>query len=500
MLSSGHFRLIAALVIASPLHIAQARAQDQSLIWTFSRIGAGGAQLLHHVPETDNVQVSAMCGENSPDNATSFVVSVDTGDLKNGDQTRLRFSGGGREYETPGRVLVPTSEEALRGVEVVLAHDHALWGAFQSNQSFAYQIPGYQSRNLPLAGGQDTIRSYLSACRTLAGNTSTGDTASGSGDSIKDAFTAARELDTVAGYQAFINAYPGGFYADLAKAHLDKLKSSTVADQPKPSAKAAQQPSASPPLATFTAGPGATSWYNSTYSGTNGNQYAAAVQSGGLELVTVCTPEQAVGLTVREAQAGQYPQFTDRIRQGTQRDAAADLRFPGKGSFRAAFHSNEGRELVMTYPVATSNGIVRSLLSAQTLILNQPPFAAVFQLKDSRSAVCNVLNSCGAVTPECTTQPAIARTQSPSKSDCRKGQIRVDGRCMTRAAAVGFCGPGYRVHNNRCVHQNDIPQKNKAEKKSSGKMLKRNEGGTISEAACRRKGMIPESGYCVEND
>ena len=36
------------------------------------------------------------------------------------------------------------------------------------------------------------------------------------------------------------------------------------------------------------------------------------------------------------------------------------------------------------------------------------------------------------------------------------------GKCIKKSEAVAFCGPGYRVVGNKCIHQNELeknPQK-----------------------------------------
>jgi hypothetical protein len=38
-----------------------------------------------------------------------------------------------------------------------------------------------------------------------------------------------------------------------------------------------------------------------------------------------------------------------------------------------------------------------------------------------------------------------------SKSGCPKGQIKVEGKCMTKSNAVSYCGPGYRPQGGKCV-------------------------------------------------
>jgi hypothetical protein len=47
---------------------------------------------------------------------------------------------------------------------------------------------------------------------------------------------------------------------------------------------------------------------------------------------------------------------------------------------------------------------------------------------------------------------------SGSKSGCSKGQIKVDGKCMTKNQAVGFCGPGFHAQGGKCLPGFVLPQ------------------------------------------
>src|SRR6185295_11756308 len=49
--------------------------------------------------------------------------------------------------------------------------------------------------------------------------------AQGGDVSAKEAFEAAKELGTVEAWNAFLNTYSTGFYADLARAYLQRLNS-----------------------------------------------------------------------------------------------------------------------------------------------------------------------------------------------------------------------------------------------------------------------------------
>jgi hypothetical protein len=45
-------------------------------------------------------------------------------------------------------------------------------------------------------------------------------------------------------------------------------------------------------------------------------------------------------------------------------------------------------------------------------------------------------------------KPAAKKVKKPG---CGKGQITVDGKCMSKQKAVGYCGPGYRPQGGKCV-------------------------------------------------
>jgi hypothetical protein len=51
-------------------------------------------------------------------------------------------------------------------------------------------------------------------------------------------------------------------------------------------------------------------------------------------------------------------------------------------------------------------------------------------------------------TPAPSKPPAKKATAKPG---CGKGQIVVDGKCMSRQKAAGYCGPGYRPQGGKCV-------------------------------------------------
>ena len=71
------------------------------------------------------------------------------------------------------------------------------------------------------------------------------DARAGTGDaSAKDAFEAAKELNTKEGWEAFLASYPSGFYANLARAYVKKLGGAAPATAEQPAAEPAPAPAA----------------------------------------------------------------------------------------------------------------------------------------------------------------------------------------------------------------------------------------------------------------
>ena len=60
-----------------------------------------------------------------------------------------------------------------------------------------------------------------------------------------------------------------------------------------------------------------------------------------------------------------------------------------------------------------------------------------------------------AVKPAAAPKPAV----KAKKPGCGKGQITVDGKCMSKQKAVGYCGPGYRPQGGKCVQGYVAPKR-----------------------------------------
>ena len=197
-----HPLLLVLLVSLSGAYAAERAAAEDSMEWQFaetsdaSNQGRMTARLIYGVPETDNMQVLAVCDASSTPSA-SVTFGADIGTLETGKDTDLRFSGGGFDYALKGQSFRPTGEEGLSGVHADIAADDSLWGAFAEKESLDYLVPGYKASTIDLARDKDKIASFLQVCKGYAAapQPSSGTSA---GNSDKEDFESAKELGTSA--------------------------------------------------------------------------------------------------------------------------------------------------------------------------------------------------------------------------------------------------------------------------------------------------------------
>ena len=84
-----------------------------------------------------------------------------------------------------------------------------------------------------------------------------------------------------------------------------------------------------------------------------------------------------------------------------------------------------------------------------------------------------ILCSTGAERPDlfktCPPAPAKRETDTAPKRQtvtreapkgCASGRVLIDGKCIERGAAAGFCGPGYRPQGGKCVQGYQAPKPN----------------------------------------
>jgi len=102
-----------------PLLSTSAVAADDGMKWQFSEAndpdnkGRMTARLIYGIPETDAIQASGVCEARSGSGlqASSLMLGADIGDLEDGKEVDVHFSGGGFDRTRKGVVRQPTSEE-----------------------------------------------------------------------------------------------------------------------------------------------------------------------------------------------------------------------------------------------------------------------------------------------------------------------------------------------------------------------------------------------------
>ena len=504
----------AALLLLPFLLITPPGLAAQDMVWSFNEGNDAGnsgrmtAYLAYGVPETDIAQVSGVCEARSSTSvdSSSLILGTDVGALKDGEAVNLRFTGGGFDHSVPATVTGANAEVGITGVQLELPHDDPLWKALGEKVSLDYLVPGYSASRLDLANGRREIASFVAACRSYAealapkqtagAGTPAAPQAGGSGSSVteREAFEAAKELGTIEAWEAFLNSFPTGFRADLARAYVKRIgrEDGGSVKPAQSAAKPAGQPGPAPEpkLSLLNLGPGSTPWGNANkVLATAGNQkvYTASVKGGGLEFVTYCRDWSRSGGTghglhavLRESPRGQYPDFDARIRQALANAAP----YQGGRGIQLSFSTGktfdgitlgeqvlDGEVLIGDGGQAISQGLAfQEILAANTMTVLAPPFAATFQLTNSRAAICNVFKRCGATNrPECSkfaprsvsTQPAAPKKQKAAtpkkkkatkkKSRCGSGSVWLEGQCVPRSLVVEFCGPGYKRSGSKCV-------------------------------------------------
>lgn len=291
-----------------------------------------------------------------------------------------------------------------------------------------------------------------------------------SGDAAVEssAFDSAKELGTLEAWEAFLKAYPKGFYADLARAYVRKIGASPKPD-PKPS-KTVTTPASpvpeKPTLSTQSSSPGSTSWFTTRYEMDEGNASAraAAVKANGLELLLHCDGRNRLGAILREYDRGVYPEFDERIRQGlaarhSSRDkdgyAQIPMRFSNGSiySVAAVVQEMNGEVSLDDNRNETGfrydSGVVEDLMSASTVKIEAKPFSATFQLKKSRDAICSIASRCGGKAPGCTSRATVSKKKIYKKKRPRR----------TAKKKTFTCSAGKTWNGSQCVQNPYLDKK-----------------------------------------
>ncbi len=416
-MSPRHANLCLILLAAVLAFKALPAAADEGMEWQFyesndpDNKGAMTARLVYGVPETDNVQVTGVCDARPSTGAkfSSVTFGADIGDLANGADADLRFSGGGIEQTLHGNIQ-RAEGEGVSGVHLDVANDDPIWTVFADKDTLDYQVPGYRAATLDLTRGRDKLKSFVEACRTyekavLGGDAGSGDESAGNSEE-KEAFDSAKELGTVAAFEAFLANYPSGFFADLAHAYINKL-SEAAASPPAP-----PPPAPPPPAPTPTAIPG----------------------------------------------LGPDPSCKDLFKVKSQNSATpAKITFVNKsGMYRSIMwldfsgqpknyaNLNSGQQITLdTY------------LTHAWMVTDGPGNCIEIVLPHAGTRVVELTGPELAPPPpqrKASPPPAPPPVKKATTPKCRSRSVLVDGKCILKSNTADYCGPGYHLKGNKCVH------------------------------------------------
>jgi len=418
------FLLALATVVASSQLPHVAAAADR-MEWSFTEFndpdnkGRLTARLSYSVPETDNIQVSGVCDGTPSTGAkySSVTFGADTGKLQEGSQVDLHFTGGGFDHVMKGAVYGTQAEVGVAGVHLDIEHNDPLWQALQDKDQLDYLVPGYRASTLDLTRGKEKIKSFIEACRAYAkailGDDYDGASkqqAAGGNDSEKEAFESAKELGTVEAWDAFLANYPSGFHADLARAYIKKLGSTRGNGAPPPPPPANAQ-ALGPVLSSISKAP---------------------------------DPK-----TLAEIPYPAQRSCSERANLRSERsDTPAKITFVHYSGPRRDVHwldySGQARNMITVKPGQQT--------TADTFLTHP------WMITDASG------NCIEIVLPR--PVPSVVRFGTPSQpakssssaKKCRRGFLRIEGKCIRKRDAASYCGPGYRLQGDKCVQGYQAPK------------------------------------------
>jgi len=287
----------------------------------------------------------------------------------------------------------------------------------------------------------------------------------GSTAAQQNAFESAKELGTVEAWDAFLSNYPDGFYADLARAYVKKLSEASTSNS-----SATPPPSTTSKTVTVQNGPGASDWTNATMpfvANSSRRAYAAVVDAGGIQMTAFCHsgaegPQIVPGLRVTGAEPG----VLERLREGlasapsvTNDLSSISMTFADGTTFDGVTATTPPKDSEVTLYVnrkllEPDDDMLERLMGGQNVTLTAPPFSASFQLDGSRSALCSMMDKCGAKADGC-------GSSESSERSCGRGQYRDrKGRCVDEEDGQDEkinCGRGrtWVGAQGKCVCVND---------------------------------------------
>jgi hypothetical protein len=471
--------------------------------WSFSEFndpdnkGALTARLSYGVPETDNIQVSGVCDGRPSTGAafSSLTFGADTGDLKDGAETELRFSGGGFDHAVKGTIHRPRAEEGISGVHLDLPHDDPLWQALQEKDTLDYLVPGYRASTLDLTRGKDKIKSFIESCRVYAkailgaDKAAAGAAESSSGaNPEKEAFEAAKELGTAEAWKAFLANYSSGLHADLARAYLKKLGESTAA--PDNGVTGLNVTYVEYPTGVFIKN-GPNTWVEQKKAGGDALRFVETSRSQHEVKLFDKSRKVHISLNITgraiwyapdgsplkklydivstRAESRPPPPAPPQAAAPLPTRKATSVSCRKLGSIRSKY-SNRPTKITFVNNSGAYRGILwidfkgkpkdyanlqpgqqitlETFQSHPWMVTDGPGNCLQMALPRSRPSLVKI----GKLAP-----PPHKKKQA-KKRRCRRGRILIDGKCIRKRDAAGYCGPGYRLQGNKCVHGYRPPQ------------------------------------------
>jgi len=428
------------------LPLAPCAAAESGMEWQFSESndadnkGRMTARLIYGVPETDNVQVSGLCEASASTGAkfSSVTFGADIGDLENGKDTELRVSGGGFDHALKGQIHRAAGEEGLSGVQADIENDNPLWRAMAEKDQLDYLVPGYKAASLDLTRGRDKIQQFVQACQTYAAASSgqqAENDASTTGDSAeKDAFNSAKELGTIEAWEAFISNYPSGFRADLARAYMKKLGPSAADVAP-------------PSLSMLT---------SESDASCNDRQNLRSQNSNTATKLTFINRSGGTRGILWLDFDGQQKEYAN-LNDGEQIVLDTFMTHPwmvtdGPGNCLRIVLPQKGAAVVELGGGSDAN-TVKTAPAKKTVTTKVTGCEEGFRLVKGRCKRITVNEAPQGCPPGTKPVPETDNCVpiTSAKSACGKGQIRVNGKCMTKNQAVGFCGPGFHAQGGKCL-------------------------------------------------
>lgn len=300
----------------------------------------------------------------------------------------------------------------------------------------------------------------------------------------RGAFAAAKKIGTREAWQTFIDRFPNGHRAELARAYMallaEDLELDRAANEADMSADEYDLPPPPPPpvepmplaaddykdYPTVNMPPENSQWRNHDIEMDEGNshEYAASITSNGLQFAVFCSRDRLHG-SVIEVSRGVYPEFSGRLRQGLHPKPSRYAKPQQEGKMTFSFDNGNAFPVPatiyeMTGELGFPNGfdleLVENMLRGNLMTLMSGPFQASFRLSGSSKTICDVLNRCDVQIDACAQKP-VARSQtrktnSTSRERDRRDSHRSGGPSIDSTIYFGTGGdrPGFRVRIGAC--------------------------------------------------